>query len=57
MLRTNYGEPGVMMYNQELNIFIDDFHSTRKTSNHTPYDLYIISRESIKHGDWYCINK
>lgn len=53
MLRTNYGEPGVMMYNQELNIFIDDFHSTRKTSNHTPYDLYIISRESIKHGDWF----
>ncbi len=53
MLRTNYGEPGVMMYNQELNIFIDDFHSTRKTSNHTPYDLYITSRESIKHGDWF----
>ena len=31
MLRTNYGEPGVMMYNQELNIFIDD---------HMIYTLY-----------------
>lgn len=53
MLRTRNGEPGVVMYNKVLNILVDDFHSTRMTSNHIPYDLHVVSKDPIQNNDPY----
>lgn len=53
MLRTKNGEPGVVMYNKVLNILVDDFHSTRMTSNHIPYDLHVVSKDPIQNNDPY----
>lgn len=53
IVKTPSGEPGVMMYNRSYGNFVDDFYNTRKTSNHTPYDIFILSYEPINDGDWF----
>ena len=52
LCRTRFGEPGVMMYNTFTGRFVDDFHSTRKTSIHIPYDIHVLGFD-IKEKDWF----
>lgn len=56
MLPTNEKATGIVMLKKSTNKLVTDFHSTRNTTDHFAQELYILSNEEIKEGDWYINN-